>query len=113
ARNRLAETAMDGDSGYHIDTESGRIYIEADTEDEYRDAVSDAAIQLIDSDSGYHNALQAYNESFEPDTYSHDYVTNLVTELYELTRLHASTPTCVRSEERSVGHNCMTKSHDD
>ena len=95
ALKRFAEIAMNGDYGYHIDTESGRIFIEADTEDEYRDAVSDAAIQLIDADSGYHNALQAYNESFDSDTYSHDYVKNLVTELYEWTRFHASTPTCV------------------
>ncbi len=95
ALKRFAEIAMDGDYGYHIDTDSGRIYIDADTEDEYLDAVSDAAIQLIGSDIGYRNALQAYNESLDADTYSHEYVKDLAKELNEWVKLHSSTPECV------------------
>jgi len=62
AIKRFAQIAMEYDDGYWIDVRHGRIYIDADTEDEYLEGIAAAAIQLIDSDSGYRNAIEAYNE---------------------------------------------------
>lgn len=61
----FAKLAVESGYGFDIDAPSGTIYLTADNQDEYDDALQSAAIQLCDSESGYGNAREALRRIFD------------------------------------------------